>query len=220
MAEDADQTVTAERRNDQRTVISVFDDPSNAEDALNELRDSGFSPDQVSVVARDTRDGRDVVEHSGMGAETAGAGTGALLGGVTGGILGWLVGIGALAIPGIGPIVAAGALATALGGAAVGALAGSLIGGLVGMGVPEDEARGYEESVRAGRILLTVSASSDNQAHQARTIFDRHNGANVRAYGVGAAATEAVTPEMGTTVARGGDGALAGGQSYFYISNQ
>ena len=36
---------------------------------------------------------------------TAGAGTGAAVGGV----LGWLVGIGALAIPGIGPIVASSA---------------------------------------------------------------------------------------------------------------
>src|ERR671929_1746463 len=163
------------------TVVGVFDGPNHAEMALNELRNAGFSPDQVSVVAKDTRESRDLVESSGMeGAETSGATAGAFLGGITGGILGWLVGIGTLAIPGIGPIVAAGALATTLGGAAIGAVAGGLIGALVDLGIPEEEARGYEEHVRKGRILLTVNADSDAQARRAHQLFDRHGGADVR----------------------------------------
>src|SRR5918997_953004 len=92
---------------DRRTVVGVFDGPNHAEMALNELKNAGFSPNQVSVVAKDNRETRDMVESTGMGAE--GATAGALLGGITGGILGWLVGIGALMIPGIGPVVAAGA---------------------------------------------------------------------------------------------------------------
>ena len=168
------------------TVVGVFDGPNHAERALNELKNAGFSPDQVSVVAKDTRESRDLVESSGMeGAETTGAASGAVLGGITGGILGWLVGIGTLAIPGIGPIVAAGALATTLGGAAVGATAGGLIGALVGAGVPEEDARGYEESVGRGQILLTVHATDSSQAERARQAFDQHGGANVRAYGGG-----------------------------------
>ena len=166
----------------RRTVVGVFDGPNHAEMALNELKNGGFRPDQVSVVARDSGETKDMVESTGMGA--AGAGTGALLGGITGGIVGWLVGIGALAIPGIGPVVAAGALASTLTGAAVGAAAGGLLGALIDLGIPEEEARGYEESVRQGRILLTVHADSDEQAHQARQIFDRHGGADVRGYGV------------------------------------
>ncbi len=171
----------------QHTVIGVFDGPNRAEMALNELRDAGFSPSQVSVVARDTRESRNLVESSGMeGAETSGAAAGAVLGGITGGILGWLVGLGSLAIPGFGPVVVAGALATTLGGAALGAVAGGLVGGLVGAGVPEEEARGYEEHVRLGRILLTVTPLGEEQAAQARDIFDRHGGADVRAYPLGA----------------------------------
>jgi uncharacterized membrane protein len=165
----------------RRTVIGVFDSPRQAEDALNDLKSAGFSPDQVSVVARDTRATREMTEATGMGGE--GAATGAVLGGITGGVLGWLVGIGALAIPGIGPIVAAGALATTLGGAAIGAAAGGLIGALVDLGVPEEEARRYEESVKAGSLLLTVNALSADQAQQARQIFSRHGGADVRYYG-------------------------------------
>src|SRR5919112_1115966 len=107
------------------TVVGVFDGQQDAEKALNALKDAGFTPDQVSVVAKDTRETASMVERSDMGgAETSGIGTGALLGGLFGGAAGWLVGIGALAIPGIGPIVAAGALATTLGGAAGGAAAG------------------------------------------------------------------------------------------------
>ena len=202
----------------RRTVVGVFDGPNHAEQALNELRDAGFQPEQVSVVARDNRETQDMVERTGMGAE--GAGTGAVLGGITGGVLGWLVGIGALAIPGIGPIVAAGALATTLGGAAIGAVAGGLIGALVDLGIPEEEARGYEEHVRKGSILLTVSANSDEQARQAHQIFDRRGGSDVRAYGLaegvsGAAhgAGHQVGAGSGATTGMGGAAGISGGST-------
>lgn len=165
------------------TVVGVFTDQQDAQRALSELKQAGFSPDQVSVVAKDTRETKEMVDKSDMpGAETTGAGVGALLGGLTGGLAGWLVGIGALAIPGIGPVVAAGALATTLGGAAVGAVAGGLIGALVGAGVPEEHARGYETHVREGRILLTAHAETSAEAQAAKAAFDRFNGTDVRSY--------------------------------------
>jgi len=165
------------------TVAGVFNSASDAEKALNALKDAGFTPEQVSVVAKDTGETQTMVDRSDMaGAETTGAGTGALLGGLTGGIAGWLIGIGALAIPGIGPIVAAGALATTLGGAAVGAVAGGLIGALVGAGIPEEDARSYETHVKEGRILITAQATTGQQAQEARDAFDRYGGADVRAY--------------------------------------
>jgi hypothetical protein len=165
------------------TVAGVFDAQDDAQRALNELKEAGFTPDQVSVVAKDTRETQTMVEGSDMaGAETTGAGTGALLGGILGGAAGWLVGIGALAIPGIGPIVAAGALATTLGGAAVGAVAGGLIGALVGAGIPEEDARTYETHVKEGRILITAQATDAQHAQAAHDAFDRYGGSDVRAY--------------------------------------
>src|SRR5919112_1176032 len=162
------------------TVVGVFDGQQDAEKALNALKDAGFTPDQVSVVAKDTRETQTMVERSDMGgAETTGIGTGALMGGLFGGAAGWLIGIGALAIPGIGPIVAAGALATTLGGAAVGAVAGGLIGALVGAGIPEEDARGYEEDVRRGSMLLMVAAHDVRQAGQAQSIFAQRGGSDV-----------------------------------------
>jgi len=38
------------------TVAGVFNEPRHAEMALNELKDAGFTPEQVSVVAKDTRE--------------------------------------------------------------------------------------------------------------------------------------------------------------------
>jgi hypothetical protein len=73
------------------------------------------------------------------------------------------------------------------GRAALGAAAGGLLGALVDLGIPEEEAHGYEEHVRKGSILLTVNANSDEQARQAHQLFDRHGGSDVRAYGVAGA---------------------------------
>lgn len=182
--------MATENRARTPTVVGVFDDPGRAEDALNALRDAGILPEQVSLVARDQRNADSVAAGAGMGAE--GASAGAVLGGVTGGILGWLVGIGALVVPGFGPIIAAGALATTLGAAALGAVAGGLIGALVDLGIPEEEALGYEGSVREGGMLLTVHAATDEQAWNARALFERHGGADVRAYGLGEPAGEGV----------------------------
>jgi len=139
------------------TAVGVFDDRDDAQDAINALRDAGFDPSQISVLARDRGTATTLAEDTGTEAGT-GAATGALAGGLLGGVAGWLVGIGALAIPGVGPIIAAGPLAAALGGAAIGAAGGGIIGALTGAGVPEDEARFYDEEFKRGGIVVSVTA--------------------------------------------------------------
>jgi uncharacterized membrane protein len=165
----------------RRTVAGVFASPTEAERALNALRDAGFSPEQVSVVAKDTRDVRDLTDRTDMGAE--GAAAGAATGGVLGGLAGFLVGISALVIPGIGPIVGSGILLSTLAGAGIGAAAGGLVGALVDAGVPEEDARAYEAHVGAGRVLLTVHATTDAQAREAERILNTASGTDVRGYG-------------------------------------
>ena len=167
----------------KRTVAGVFTDTAHAERALNALKDGGFAPDQVSVVAKESADTKRMVENTEMGTAEA-AGGGAVAGTVIGGIAGWLLGISALAIPGIGPIVGAGIIGTTLAGAGIGAAAGGLIGALTAEGIPEEDARGYEESVKAGSILLTVHATSDEQSRQAQEIFNSVKGGDVRGYGM------------------------------------
>ena len=156
-------------------VIGIFDNSSQAQTAVDQMISAGIDRDQISLVTRDadhekTHD--DTTEH------TSGAVKGAGVGAALGGVGGLIAGIAGLAIPGIGPILAAGPIAAAiggaLGGATLGAAAGGLIGALTDMGVPEEDARRYEDHVRQGKVLVTVRCDNDNQADHASNIMELH----------------------------------------------
>jgi uncharacterized membrane protein len=164
----------------QQTVVGIFADNGRAERALNGLKDAGFTPEQVSVVAKDKDRVESMSDNTDMVVE--GAGSGAVAGTFLGGLAGFLVGISALVIPGIGPIVGAGIIASTLAGAGIGAATGGLIGALTAEGVHEEDARGYEENVRQGGILLSVRANGDAQAQQAHQVFQGAGGTDVRSY--------------------------------------
>ena len=165
---------------DRRTVLAVFGETDKAIAALNGLRDDGFTADQVSVVARDDATTREMADNSELISEEAGKG--AIVGTLLGGLAGWLIGLSSLASPGIGPVIGAGIIGTALAGAGIGAAAGGLIGALGAYGIPEEDARGYEEEVRQGRVLLTVHAADDRQTRRADTILTGAGGQQVRSY--------------------------------------
>ncbi len=96
-------------------------------------------------------------------------------GAVTGGIVGGVVGVAAgLLLPFIGPAIAGGAVIAALGGAALGAIAGGFMGTFVSMGVPEEQARQYEQEFKTGRTIVTVK--TDDRQQDALDILMR-NGA-------------------------------------------
>ena len=140
-------------------VLGLFDDRNQAEAAIAELQNRGYSPKDLSIVMKDTDEAQAVADDTGANV-AEGATSGAVTGGAVGAIAGLLVGVGAMAVPGIGALLIGGPLAAALGltgaaattasGALTGALAGGLIGALVGLGVPEDSARVYEERVKEG----------------------------------------------------------------------
>ena len=64
----------------------------------------------------------------------------------------------------------------ALSGGAVGAATGGLTGALIGMGIPEYEARRYNDRLREGNVLISVHSDSDEETRRAKEIFER-NGA-------------------------------------------
>lgn len=164
----------------KKRAVGVFSHRQDAEDALYELRNSGFGMDRVSVINRDADPnddiaGAEVRERVGDKSDE-GATVGAISGGALGGITGLLVGLGTLAIPGIGPIMLAGAtataLATTLAGVGIGAAAGSLLGGLIGLGIPEERARVYNERVERGHYLVIIDGT-DEEIARAEEIFRR-----------------------------------------------
>jgi hypothetical protein len=164
----------------QKRAVGVFSTRRETEHALGELRTAGFDMNRVSVIAKDADSQGDIagidVHDSTDNKADEGATKGALTGGTLGGLTGLLVGLGLVAIPGIGPIMLAGASATAiattLAGTALGAAAGSLIGALVGMGIPEEEARVYNDRVARGDYLVLVDGSEAEVA-QAESILSR-----------------------------------------------
>lgn len=147
----------------QGAVVQSFATEDDAIRAIQELQAAGFTSDHISVIARDKDVARDVATGTGTEAEE-GAATGALAGGVLGAVAALIAGASAVAIPGIG-IAIGGPIAAAIAGAA----GGGLLGGLVGLGIPEDEARGYNERLEAGDIIVTVVAG--NREAEARSIL-------------------------------------------------
>jgi len=164
-----------------KRAVGIFSSRREAEHALDELRDAGFSMDRVSVVAKDAGHndhiaGADVSKHASGNKADEGAATGAATGGALGALTGLLVGLGAIAIPGVGPVMLAGAtataLATTLSGTAIGAVAGGLVGALIGLGIPEDRARVYSDRVSRGDYLVMLEGNEDD-LHRAQAILSR-----------------------------------------------
>ena len=93
-----------------------------------------------------------------------GAGKGAAIGGGVGATLGAIAAIGTtLALPGLGLLIA-GPIAAALAGAGAGSLTGGLIGALIGYGIPEEQAKHYEQGIHEGGIVMGVQPRSDEDA--------------------------------------------------------
>lgn len=160
-------------------VYGIAQDYAHAENIVLNLKDAGFSNNEISVLFPDKGGTRDFA-HEQNTKLPEGATTGGIAGMGTGAVLGWLAGIGTLAIPGIGPFIAAGPIMAALGGAAVGGAAGGLIGGLVGMGIPEYEAKLYDGKVRNGNVLISVHTDRSEQVTVAKEILERGNATDIK----------------------------------------
>jgi hypothetical protein len=142
-----------------KTITAFFDTYADASDAVRRLEAVGVSDSDISLVANNqdrhpsdraersfADDGASDRDDSRANADT--------------GLLG---GLNVIAVPGLGPVVGAGWLVSPLVGAGAGAATGGLIGTLIDAGVPEQDARAYEEGVRRGGALVAVRAS-ENEA--------------------------------------------------------
>ncbi len=163
-------------------VFGIYPTYQAVEASVDALRAAGFRNTDVSVLFPENVGTKDFAHEKGTKAPegaTAGAGTGA----VVGGALGWLAGIGALAIPGVGPFVAAGPIMAALAGVGVGGTIGGIAGTLIGMGIPEYEAKRYEGRVKEGGILLSVHCDSSDWVKRAKEILERTGAQDISSSG-------------------------------------
>lgn len=179
-----------------KAIFCIATSEAQAETIVNQLKDAGFSYNDISVLFPDKAGTRHFA-HEQHTKAPEGAAAGAGTGGIVGGALGWLAGIGVLAIPGVGPFIAAGPIMAALSGAAVGAAVGGVTGALVGMGIPEYEAKRYEGRIRGGNILISVHTEDAEENRRARGIFERAGAEDIAAAGeAGVPARETTDPTL------------------------
>lgn len=158
--------------NDQSYRFAAFDDRGEAEEAVDELHQAGFSHEDVGLMIRgsDAILGGTITDAQAT-KDPAGGAEGFIAGGVIGGILG---AAGMLLIPGAGPVLASGVLAAALGGAAAGAATGGLLGAFTGLGISETEAQKLENEFQSGQAIVAVRHNGRDE--EACAILRRHGG--------------------------------------------
>ena len=163
----------------KKTITATFKTVDSARAALMQLDAAGFTSRDISIVSTDSSVGKSFnIETNSKTAE--GIATGAGVGGLIGAIAAGLVATGSVVIPGVN-LVVFGALVAAAAGAGTGALAGGLVGALVGAGIPEYEAKRYEDEIKNGATLIAVEAETSERAKIAEDIFKRGDAYNIAA---------------------------------------
>jgi hypothetical protein len=166
-------------------VFGIYSTRAAVENATDALVQARFPSSGISVLLPESQGGTGPKE---MGTEKAtkapeGAATGATAGGVIGGTLGLLAGVGLLAIPGLGPFIAAGPIMAGLAGLGVGGAVGGVTGALVGMGIPEFEAKRYEDRLKKGGMLLSVHCDTAEEIKRAKEVLERTGAEDVSSTG-------------------------------------
>jgi hypothetical protein len=155
------------------TVYSLVTTEHQADAILQELRNLGFKPTEISVLLKDAKETGNISlkENVVKGAES---------GGLLGGVLGGLAGLTALTIPGAGVFLVIGPFLTALGGAAVGGMIGGLAGGtgaLSPLGIHGDVEKYVRQRLDLGDILIAVHSNDRARLERAAQVF-RSTGAD------------------------------------------
>jgi hypothetical protein len=152
-------------------VSGVFDNVEGAEKAVGSIERRGVPRDQITVLVSEEGRRRHLggdrkleIEKGTKAAE--GFAAGSAIGGTVGAVVAAIVAAGSsIAIPPLG-LVVAGPLAAALAGAGAGGVTGGLVGILIGAGMPEYEAKYYEERLKQGGIVVGAEARSEEEADQ------------------------------------------------------
>jgi uncharacterized membrane protein len=148
------------------SVIAVFKDHLEAEEAIKELQKSGFDMKQLSIVGKDYHTEEHVVGHYNLGDQVA---TWGKTGAFWGWIWGLLFGSAFVFIPGIGPTMIGGPIVSWLVGAletavVVGGVS-ALGGALIGAGIPKDSVLKYETALKASKYLVITHGTRAEVEH-------------------------------------------------------
>ena len=160
---------------EKNSAVAIFNNHTEAEDAVKELQKAGFDMKKLSIVGKDYHSDEHVVGYYNTGDRVKYWGK---LGAFWGGLWGFLFGSAFFFIPGIGPIVVGGPLVSWI----IGALEGAVIVGgmstvgaaLYSIGIPKDSVLKYETSLKSNKFVL-VAHGTDEEAEKAKKILETTN---------------------------------------------
>lgn len=146
------------------TVIGIFHNRDEAQQAINELIAIGFDENQIGVVARDGEVVAEPHAHEATEHAVQGAAAGAAVGLGAGAL--WGLGIVAGILPALGPIIVGGTISAMLASAATGAAAGGIAGALTNLGISHEHVDYYETAFKEGRVIVSVTTERVSEAQQ------------------------------------------------------
>jgi hypothetical protein len=146
-------------------VMGIAEDPGYVGRVVQDLKTRGFAEADISVLYPSPQQ---LAEDSDQKSIAKGAAGGATTGGTIGGVL---AGLASFALPGIGPVIGAGILGTAMAGAA----AGGVLGAFSQIGLADDLAASYQESLEQGDTIFAIETPDPDRAADAEHTLREHN---------------------------------------------
>jgi hypothetical protein len=161
-------------------VSGIFDSYQDFVNLLEAMYARGYKDDDLSVLmSEETHDQYFAAREESKAPE--GTAAGVISGGLIGALIGGLTLVGNVLAPGVG-LLMTGPLVGAISGAAIGAAAGGLVGGMIGAGIPEHEAKFFEEALNEkGRILLVAHVPKE-ESKEIRALFERFNASKLKIF--------------------------------------
>ena len=154
------------------SVVAIYPQHSDAENAINLLKKGNFDIKKLAIVGKGYHTEDDIVGYYTTGDRMKHWGK---MGAFWGGLWGLLAGSAFFLIPGVGPVVVAGSavawIVGALESAAVVGGLSALGAGLYSKGISKGSVLKYESSIKAGKYLLIAHGTPEN-AEAARRILD------------------------------------------------
>ncbi len=148
--------------------VAIYDQHTQAEDAVKALQKAGFDMKKISIIGRDYHTEEHVVGFLNAGDRAKVFGK---MGAFWGGLMGMLFGSAMMFVPVVGHVIVLGPLAASLFGGLQGAvLVGGLSalgGALMSLGIPKDSVLRYETALKADKFMLVVhgDAQEIERAH-------------------------------------------------------
>jgi hypothetical protein len=143
-------------KNRDIAVFGIYSHRATCEYAISVFNVAGFRASNISILLQEK-----------PGGAAAAADSGAAMGST----LGWLAATNAIIVPGRVPLIVAGPIVVAVAGTgAEGALSG-LAGGITWLGIPDSEAKKYQDRIEGGGILLSLHCETPAGADRAKVLL-------------------------------------------------